>query len=1059
MIVFLSEWTGNSKKSKIKSKYFAFFCKLWENIYVFYIKTKTKTKTKMRKQIFFIILSIFIWFSSNQTFWNWYGNHAVSYSNPGGAELSNQGESPTWPNKWTICPWDGDWDWDDATKGAVAKNNDSSTTEAHWDNEDDVAESWTMYCLYWDWENPSWSTSYSPDIWTNSWVTVNITCSDTWWSWCDMTYTNTWWTISGNIYSKTFTENTISSITVEDVAWNIWTASYSVANIDITGPTWSTSYSPDIWTNSWVTVNITCSDTWWSWCDMTYTNTWWTISGNIYSKTFTENTTWTITLIDNVWNETTATYDVDNIDKILPSWDVSYSPDIWTNSWVTVSITCSDEWWSWCDMYNISWWSISWNTYSKTFTENTSSSITVKDNAWNETSVSYVITNIDTTAPTIDDIKNLSHTDDSNILANSSENVSFEVWINWWSPIVSIDYSFENYNDKNSSSTGTVNSWSFSEDLNMQDVDRDRETDGSRQYTLTIDKICDEAWNCSSWNNVATYNYNVYANTENIASTITSNILTVWKIADWIPYELWTSLEDNYWNQIVTASWISRTIDLKFNTSNSLYLNQYNNLGNAILANTWSSNIYSNLFSLWDNKDKEFNNFESSDWQYPLNFKVYAPTINWNNFTINQIFLDVNWNIWDIYNKPLIENPIKFNFSPAYEIEFRWNQKDNWFIEWVTQTWSVQVIKTTSKTTSINKISLEQTWTDTNYENFNWTWSIDSWTEYTFNKWWKKVFYNNSSEFKTSEMNFDTLFTLDPDKDWFIDQAKDIVVNAYLEYVIDTNKTVIYKAWTIWWNQGQNSNTIKIYGLTNIDESKQKDLVENQEQDIKNIAWDIDKWELRWNIRKNAFEVIKNVSWSPTWTSLINWKVIYYDYRNANSKIHTINSCSNCWEKTIVILWANAYITWNLTIWWIIVLKDDNNNWWNIYIDPEVRKIGAALYADKSAISYNDIWWEISPSNGWTYEVLKNQLYIHWSLFSENTIWWSRKNPPVCPFYKYSENSFDCTLDEAQKYDLNYLRRWIEENNFGSSEEESQYPVVIKYNPEVQISPPPLFTK
>ena len=976
----------NSKKSKIKSKYFAFFCKLWENIYVFYIKTKTK----MRKQIFFIILSIFIWSSSNQTFWNRYGNHAVSYSNPGGTSLSDEWESSTWPNKWTRCTWDNLWSRDDATRGAVAKNNDSSTTEAHWDNEDDVAESWTMYCLYWDWENPSISATNSSSSWENSDISITLSSSDTWWSsllnskysWTSYSDCTSYWTtftVWDQISQTSQWEHTLYLCAI-DWAWNNSTWSWNY-KLDKTNPSWSDSYSTTDWTNSWVTVNITCSDTWWSWCDMTYTNTWWTISGNIYSKTFTENTDWTIT---------------------------------------------------------------------------------VKDNAWNEASVSYNVTNIDTTAPKIGDILNLSPSNNSNILANNSKNISFTVWTNQWSPIKSIDYSFEKYNDKNSKNTNTINNSSnFNKNFNMSNVDLDRKTNGSRQYTLTIDKICDQAWNCSSWNIVKTYNYNVYANTSNIISTIKSNTLTDWNIADWTPYELWISLEDNYWNKIIPATWVSRTIDLKFNTSNSLYLNQYSksssNTNNSVFAKTWNSTSYTNLFSLWENNNKELNNFESSNWQYPFNFKIYAPTINWNNFTINQIFLDVNWNIWKVNNKN-ISNSINFDFSSAYEIEFRWNQKDNWFIEWVTQTWSVQVTKKTSKTTSSNKISLEQTWTNTNYEKFNWIWSINDWTEYELSKWTKKIFYNNDSAFKTSEMNFNTLFTLDPDKDWYIDQAKYIVINAYLEYVIDNNRNVIYKAWTIWWNQGQSSNTIKIYGLTNIDESKQKDLVEDQEQDIKNIAWDIDKWELRWNIRKNAFEVIKNVSWDNTWTSLMNWKVIYYDYRNEDSKIHEI-SCNDCEQKTIVILWANAYINWNLTIWWIIVLKDDDNNWWNIYIDPEVKKIEAALYADKSAISYNDIWEEISPSNGWTYEVLKNQLYIHWSLFSENTIWWSRKNPPVCPFYKYSESGFNCNLDEAQKYDLNYLRRWTDGNNFNSTEEESQYPVVIKYNPEVQISPPPLFTK
>lgn len=50
---------------------------------------------------------------------------------------------------------------------------------------------------------------------------------------------------------------------------------------------------------------------------------------------------------------------------------------------------------------------------------------------------------------------------------------------------------------------------------------------------------------------------------------------------------------------------------------------------------------------------------------------------------------------------------------------------------------------------------------------------------------------------------------------------------------------------------------------------------------------------------------------------------------------------------------------------------------------------------------------------------LKNQLYIFGSLISYNTIGGARANPVTCPAVIPS-----CTQDNAQKYDLNYLRRY-----------------------------------
>ena len=70
------------------------------------------------------------------------------------------------------------------------------------------------------------------------------------------------------------------------------------------------------------------------------------------------------------------------------------------------------------------------------------------------------------------------------------------------------------------------------------------------------------------------------------------------------------------------------------------------------------------------------------------------------------------------------------------------------------------------------------------------------------------------------------------------------------------------------------------------------------------------------------------------------------------------------------------------------------------------------LYSQiKSLISYRGGELDGSASQ----YLLRNQLYIKWSVFSENTIGGSRTTPPLCPYYKYSNPSFSCTLEEAQK--------------------------------------------
>jgi len=62
-----------------------------------------------------------------------------------------------------------------------------------------------------------------------------------------------------------------------------------------------------------------------------------------------------------------------------------------------------------------------------------------------------------------------------------------------------------------------------------------------------------------------------------------------------------------------------------------------------------------------------------------------------------------------------------------------------------------------------------------------------------------------------------------------------------------------------------------------------------------------------------------------------------------------------------------------------------------------------------------------TPTGVGDIQTLKNQLYIYGSIVSENTIGGSRMNPVRCPSLLSITN---CDMDTAQRYDLNYLRRY-----------------------------------
>ena len=347
---------------------------------------------------------------------------------------------------------------------------------------------------------------------------------------------------------------------------------------------------------------------------------------------------------------------------------------------------------------------------------------------------------------------------------------------------------------------------------------------------------------------------------------------------------------------------------------------------------------------------------------------------------------------------------------------------------------------------------------------------------------------------------------------------QDYYLSTHIRYKIDgkivdynsdiLNKNNYFDNSTITNNTTQ--NWLKVLWITY--SKTQKNIINNQDIKDIHVLGNITKSKLKSQIRKNIYNSILNVAdtnaqwWSNNdindlswndwntnnkWKIIFNKKVLYFDLSNSSEKTITMWTWTLTWRKTIIIRWWDLYIKWNIylnsksDILWIAVLKDKNWKWWNIYIAPNVTYIAAQIYTDWAIFS---AWWPTAASDWedisshilWidaNQETLANQLFIKWQIFSENTIWGSRKNQPICPYY----DKTSCTLEKAQKYDLNYLRRyftydsdnnwtidsianwwkyyynWNIKSNYDWSYKYINYPIVIEYNPIIQITPPPLF--
>jgi len=433
---------------------------------------------------------------------------------------------------------------------------------------------------------------------------------------------------------------------------------------------------------------------------------------------------------------------------------------------------------------------------------------------------------------------------------------------------------------------------------------------------------------------------------------------------------------------------------------------------------------------------------------------------------------------------------IPVRLTPLIQLTNTWVIFWTWLVEWNTQTWELTIVNNNPNSAITSTwIYLSMTGSTSHSEvvdYFTWTGNIDWWTDKTIDK---STLSNNFINILSDWTKYllETLFTL-VDWDWTLDDIKYLRVREFVKYVVSW-RTVTYLAWVINQNNSQNFETLKIYWRTNISTDKQKDLLDNQDtEDIQNIAWNIVKASLKRDIRKRAINTIKFVNTenitvpvknidNDSWDSTNWWKVLgsilYYELNDwSNVILWDWSELNITWKKTLIVRWWNLRVTQNIinTSWsdilWIIVLKWDNWLWGKVYIDSNVDEVDAIIYTDKSIIWYNENYdnWStddiIKHEVDWNInnDILDNQLYIYWSVFSENTIWASRLDPPVCPFWT-SVQWITCNTIEAQKYDFNYLRTWLWVNPKYTGDPVTwlNYPIVIKYNSAVQSTPPPLF--
>lgn len=207
------------------------------------------------------------------------------------------------------------------------------------------------------------------------------------------------WTKLGTLkYSKIYYQNADESIKLVDIkdSSNVSIITISIKNIDTIPPkVRSIEYSETEMTNQDVVVTVKFNEDEDEYMD--FQAPWIALDpyGMAQQRTFQHNVDYIETFRDLAGNETTAHIKIDNIDKDPPELEIVKTPTNPTMGNVTVTINSNEI------MQDVDGWTMASDKMSmtKTYTENTSETIAVKDALGNTINPLIEITNIDRVAP------------------------------------------------------------------------------------------------------------------------------------------------------------------------------------------------------------------------------------------------------------------------------------------------------------------------------------------------------------------------------------------------------------------------------------------------------------------------------------------------------------------------------------------------------------------------------------------------------------------------------------------------------------------------------------
>ena len=234
----------------------------------------------------------------------------------------------------------------------------------------------------------------------------------------------TGWALSSDkkALTKEYSANTKETIVVNDLVGNEAEATIEITNIDKVAPVLNVTYSTKNPTKKNVKVTITSNEE-------IQSVTGWALSSDkkALTKEYSANVKETVIVKDLVGNETEATIEITNIDKVAPALNVTYSTKNLTKENVKVTITSNEQ------IQSVTGWTLSSDkkTLTKEYSANTRETIVVNDLVGNEAEATIEITNIDKVAPVLNVTYSTKNSTKENVKVTITSNEEIQSVTGW----------------------------------------------------------------------------------------------------------------------------------------------------------------------------------------------------------------------------------------------------------------------------------------------------------------------------------------------------------------------------------------------------------------------------------------------------------------------------------------------------------------------------------------------------------------------------------------------------------------------------------------------------